>query len=48
MSWTKEQLFQYARQNNLTLNELGRRGGRKAARIRKKQKRNQAQLTLAL
>ena len=47
MSWTIDQLYRYARANNLTMSELGKRGGRKAARLKKK-KKQQSQLTLAL
>ena len=48
MSWTLDQLFAYARANNLTMSESGQRGGRKAARLKKKRKQTQSQLTLAL
>ena len=49
MSWTKDQLYRYARANNLTMSELGQRGGRKAARLKAKRKqKTQSQLTLAL
>ena len=49
MSWTKNQLYRYAQANNLTMSELGRRGGKKAARLKAKRKqKTQSQLTLAL
>ena len=49
MSWTIDQLYAKAAREGVSLAELGRRGGRKAARLKAKRKRKQqSQLTLAL
>ena len=48
-SWTIQALYAKAAREGVSLSELGRRGGKKAARLKAKQKRNQqSQLTLAL
>ena len=47
MSWTLNDLYAKAAREGVSLSELGRRGGKKAARLKKK-KKQQSQLTLAL
>ncbi len=48
-AWTLNDLMEKAQREGVSLSELGRRGGRKAARLRKKkQKQTQAQLTLGI
>ena len=48
MSWTLNDLYAKAAREGVSLAELGRRGGKKAARLKKKRKQTQSQLTLAL
>ena len=49
MSWTLNDLYAKAAREGVSLSDLGRRGGKKAARLKAKRKRKtQSQLTLAL
>lgn len=48
MSWTLSDLIQKAQREQVTLSDLGRRGGKKAARLKKQKRKQQSQLTLAL